>query len=52
MGFIGDTACYIVNGRRQIKPGQTMGRTPTEQYKVLHAKSMFERPHVMRLEMA
>jgi hypothetical protein len=25
MGFIGDTACYIVNGRRQIRGGETMG---------------------------
>ena len=34
MGFVGDTACYVVNRRLHIRDGETMGRTPTEQYKV------------------
>jgi hypothetical protein len=52
LGFVGDTACYIVNGRKHIKHGETMGRTATEQYKVRHTPSMFDRGEVMRLEMA
>jgi len=51
MGFIGDTACYIVNGRLHIKDGETMGRTATERYKVKHMASMFDRAPVMRLVM-
>ena len=50
MGFIGDTACYIVNARKHIKAGETMGRSPTEQYKVRHGASMFDRATVMYLE--
>ncbi len=49
--FIGDTACYILNGRIQIPDGDTMGRTADEKYKVTHGQSMFDRPEVMRLEM-
>ena len=52
MEFIGNTACYIVNGRRRIKPGETMGRTATEQYTVQHGPSMFDRETVMQLVMA
>ena len=52
MEFVGDTACYIVNGRLQIKPGETMGRSATEQYKVRHGSSMFDRGMVMQLVMA
>jgi hypothetical protein len=52
MGFVGDTACYIVNGRKQIKDGETMGRTANERYKVRFVPSMFDRGLVMRLEMA
>ena len=51
MEFIGDTACYIVNNRKQIKHGETMGRTATEQYQVSCAPSMFDRGEVMRLEL-
>lgn len=51
MEFIGDTACYIVNHRKQINHGDTMGRTPTEQYRVSHAPSMFDRAEVMRLDL-
>jgi len=49
--LIGDTACYIVNGRKRIKDGETMGRTETERYKVRHVPSMFGRGKVMRLLM-
>jgi hypothetical protein len=52
MEFIGDTACYIVNNRLQIPDGDTLGRSATEQYKVRHAKSMFDRPPVLRVKMA
>ena len=48
MEFIGDTACYIVNGRND---GETMGRTATERYKVRHVPSMYSRGMVMRLVM-
>ena len=51
MAFIGDTACYIVNNRKQISHGDTMGRTATEQYRVRYAPSMFNRGEVMRLEL-
>jgi hypothetical protein len=51
MEFMGDTACYIVNGRRRINDGETMGRTATERYKVRHVPSMFSRGTVMRLVM-
>lgn len=51
MEFIGNTACYIVNGRRCIAPGETMGRTATEKYKVRHGPSMFDRETVMQLAM-
>jgi hypothetical protein len=51
MGFVGDTACYIVNSRLQIPDGDTMGRSATEQYKVVHGASMFDRPKVMQLVM-
>jgi hypothetical protein len=50
--FIGDTACYIVNQRLHIPDGDTMGRTHDEMYVVRHGPSMFDRPAVMRLEMA
>jgi hypothetical protein len=52
LGFIGDTATYIVNGRVTINDGATMGRTATEQYRVRFAPSMFDRGEVMRLVMA
>ena len=51
MCFIGDTACYIVNGRKHIKAGETMGRSATEQYKVRHDASMFDRATVMYLDL-
>jgi len=51
MSFIGDTACYIVNKRLEIPDGDTMGRTATEMYKVLHDRSMFDRLNVMKLVM-
>jgi hypothetical protein len=51
-GFIGDTACYVVNQRLHIPDGNTMGRTQDEMYVVSHGPSMFDRPTVMRLEMA
>lgn len=51
MEFIGDTACYIVNTRQHIPEGNTMGRTPTEQYQVRYGESMFDRPKVMQLVM-
>jgi hypothetical protein len=50
-GFVGDTACYIVNQRLQIPDGNTMGRTAEEMYLVRHGPSMFDRPPVMRLVM-
>lgn len=49
IGFVGDTACYIVNNRLHIPEGNTMGRSASEQYKVLHSASMFDRPKVMQL---
>jgi hypothetical protein len=49
--FIGNTACYIVNGRLQIPDGDTLGRSATEQYKVRHGKSMFDRPAVLQVMM-
>lgn len=51
MGFIGDIACYIVNNRKQINHGETMGRTATEHYLVSYAPSMFDRGEVMRLDL-
>jgi Domain of unknown function (DUF4261) len=51
MGFIGDTACYIINNRKQIKHGETIGRTATERYQVSYAASMFDRGKLMRLEL-
>lgn len=51
MEFVGNTACYIVNGRLRIGAGQTMGRSATEQYKVRHGPSMFDRGTVMQLVM-
>jgi hypothetical protein len=51
MEFIGNTACYIVNGRKQIEDGETMGRTESERYKVRHVPSMFDRSPVMSLVM-
>lgn len=50
-GFIGDTACYIVNNRLQIPDGDTIGRTATEKYKVRHARSMFDRGTVLHVLM-
>jgi hypothetical protein len=50
--FIADTAAYIVNHRLRIQDGETMGRSPTEQYPVQHGRSMFDRTRVMRLLMA
>jgi hypothetical protein len=52
MGFVGNTACYIVNRRLHIPDGDTMGRSATEMYKVQHGPSMFDRPSVMYLVMA
>ena len=52
IGFIGDTACFIVNGRKVISPGETMGRTPQERFVVRQGQSMLDRGPVMRLEMA
>ncbi len=52
MSFIGDTAVYIVNNRLDIKDGETMGPSTTEQYRVRHGPSMFDRPPVMRLVMS
>jgi hypothetical protein len=49
--FVGDTACYIVNNNTPIKDGETLGRTADEKFKVRHAKSMFDRGQVMRIEM-
>jgi hypothetical protein len=51
MCFISDTALYIVNGRNEIEAGETMGRTPSEKFKVRHGRSMFDRPPVMQLVM-
>jgi hypothetical protein len=51
IGFIGDTAVYIVNNRLHIENGETMGRSLSEQFKVQHGHSMFDRPPVMRLVM-
>ncbi|MCU0718675.1 MAG: DUF4261 domain-containing protein [Pirellula sp.] len=51
MMFIGNTACYIANNRLHIPEGNTMGRTATEQYRVLHTASMFDRSKVMQLVM-
>jgi hypothetical protein len=51
-GFIGDTACYIVNNRLPIKDGETMGRTAEEKFKVLYGPSMFDRSTVMQLIMS
>lgn len=49
--FIGDTACYIVNTRQHIPEGNTMGRTPTQQFQVRYGESMFDRSQVMQLVM-
>jgi Domain of unknown function (DUF4261) len=49
--FIGDTACYIVNTNTPIADNETLGRTATEKFKVRHAKSMFDRGTVMRINM-
>ena len=51
MGFIGDTACYIVNSRLQIPDGDTMGRSASERFKVRHGASMFDRGRVMHPDM-
>jgi hypothetical protein len=51
LGFIGNTACYIVNSRLHIPDGDTMGRSATEKYKVRHGPSLFDRPTVMQLVM-
>jgi hypothetical protein len=51
MHFIGDVASRIVNGRKEIRDGTTIGRSRTEQYKVRFERSMFERDPVMRIEM-
>ncbi|MFO1006489.1 MAG: DUF4261 domain-containing protein [Planctomycetaceae bacterium] len=51
MGFVGDTACYIVNKRLRIPDGDTMGRTAAELYQVRHGRSMFDRANVMHLVM-
>lgn len=51
MEFVGDTVCYIVNGRLRIAPGETMGPSATEQYKVRHSSSRFDRGTVMQLVM-
>jgi hypothetical protein len=50
--FVGDTACYMVNTNTPIADGETLGRTATEKFKVRHAKSMFDRGTVMRIEMS
>jgi hypothetical protein len=49
--FVGDTACYIVNTNTVIAHNETLGRTATEKFKVRHAKSMFDRGTVMRIDM-
>jgi len=49
--FVDAIASYIINGRKRIKHGETMGRSATEQYKVRHAPSMLGRGEVMYLEM-
>jgi hypothetical protein len=49
--FVGDTACYIVNTNTPIADNETLGRTATEKFKVRHAKSMFDRGTVMRIDM-
>ena len=49
--FVGDTACYIVNTNTPIADNETLGRTATEKFKVRHAKSMFDRGTVMRINM-
>ena len=49
--FVGDTACYMVNTNTPIADGETLGRTATEKFKVRHAKSMFDRGTVMRIDM-
>lgn len=51
MEFVGNLACYIVNGRVRIPDGDTVGRTATEQFKVHRGPSMYDRPPVLRLEM-
>jgi hypothetical protein len=51
MGFIGDTACYIINKRLLIPDGDTIGRSASEMFKVRHCPSMFNRATVMQLVM-
>lgn len=50
MGFVGDTACYIVNNRRTVKAGETIGRTPEQRFVVGRGPSMLGRGEVMKLE--
>ena len=49
--FVGDTACYMVNSSTPIADNETLGRTATEKFKVRHARSMFDRGTVMRIDM-
>ena len=50
IGFVGDFACYIVNDRKAVYPGDMVGRTPEQRFKVTHGPSMVGRGQVMRLE--